>query len=67
MKQIECTINYRRRKFRRISQSRNFVVGNFDVLIRINSVHEKISFELANLGEGVIYKEHGPKLFLSKP
>ena len=49
---------FRRQKFCRISESRNFavrnivvrniVVRNFVVLIRIDSVHEKISFELYN-------------------
>ena len=37
-----------RKKFRRLGKSSNFVVRNFVVLIRINSVHKKISFELFN-------------------
>ena len=41
------------RKFRRISKFRNFIVRNFIVrnfvfLMRINSVHERIAFELLN-------------------
>ena len=39
-------MKFRGMKFRRISKSRNFVVGKFVVLTSINSVHEKISFDL---------------------